>query len=108
MIIVRNKRSFNKSGVYVGRPSPLGNPWTVNEKDPKFAREKVIEYYREWLREKMKDPDCREYKMIMEIVALAKKQEVLNLICWCEPLGCHADVIKECVEAIIATGKWEG
>jgi len=108
MIIVRNKRTFNKPGVYVGRPSTLRNRWEMNEKDPKYTREKVIGYYREWLHVEMSKKDGQVYKLIMEIVELAKRQDVVNLICWCAPLACHADVIKECVESIIATGSWGG
>lgn len=104
MITVRNRKSFNKSGVYVGRPSPFGNPWPVDEKN---SREKVVEQYRSWLHEKMKNPNSIQYRSIMEMAKAERNGEVINLICWCAPLACHADVIKECIESIATTGRWE-
>ena len=83
---IQRKRSkgwrMPKNTIYVGRPTRWGNPFRVGKDG---NREEVIEKYRKWLKEKLKeDPDFLE--------PLRGK----DLTCWC-PLDklCHADVILE-------------
>lgn len=75
--------------MYVGRPSPLGNPFVIG-KDGNRAQ--VVAKYREWLGAKSKEPAIA--KELSKLKQLAK-QGSLELVCWCAPLACHADVIKE-------------
>src|SRR5262245_58764119 len=46
MITVVNKRHHRGGGVYIGRPSLLGNPFRIGEHG---TREEVIAKYRVWL-----------------------------------------------------------
>lgn len=87
IINVRNKRNYKGPGAYIGRPSPLGNPFP----ERKYGREKAIKLYKDWLlRVGLKNPVvCQAFD---ELVAKAKKEE-LNLICWCAPKACHGDVL---------------
>jgi len=100
VIRVRNKKRFKGPGIYVGRPSPLGNPWRMDSNDPD-SRAKVIEKYREWFLERMRERSSPQRRAVERIVALAKRQDI-DLVCWCAPLPCHADVIKEYIESILA------
>jgi hypothetical protein len=78
---VWNKRDKNvpPDAVYVGRPSKWGNPFKIGKHG---TREQVIEAYRLWLlRGNLKD-DLNELKG-------------KDLVCWCSPLPCHADVLLE-------------
>lgn len=75
----------DSSVAYCGRPSKFGNPFMIGNDD----RRKVIEKYRVWVMRR-KQGRLRE-EMRAE---LAGKK----LACFCHPLPCHCDVIKEIVE----------
>lgn len=77
-----------KYDVYIGRPSPWGNPFTFKEgTSAKFicpTREECIQKYEEWL---MAQP---------ELVAMAKTElKGKVLACWCAPLACHGDILSK-------------
>lgn len=64
--------------VFIGRPSPWGNPFKIGRDG---TREEVVAKYREWI---TKHPtlDPRELR-----------GKVLG--CFCAPLACHGDVLAE-------------
>jgi hypothetical protein len=66
--------------VYVGRPSVWGNPFIIGKDG---AREEVIEKYRVWL--------PTQAGLMRNLKRLRGK----DLICWCSPQPCHADVLLE-------------
>ena len=67
---------------YVGRPSPFGNPFVIGEDG---TRDEVIELYRQWFHEKiLNDP---LFKVDLD------RLRGHDLVCWCAPRACHADVI---------------
>jgi hypothetical protein len=67
--------------VYIGRPSPWGNPFTIGLHG---NRATVISRYRLWLLSK---PD---------LVKDAKKYlKGKTLGCWCSPKACHGDILLE-------------
>lgn len=72
--------------VYIGRPSPWGNPFS--EKKATLARyrtatrEEAIQKYEEWL---LAQPD------VVELVKAELKGKILG--CWCSPKPCHGDVL---------------
>lgn len=73
------KDNVPKDAVYVGRPTPFGNPVHLNEEN---KREKVVAEYEKWL---LAQPEL-----------LKKVKEELkgkHLACWCAPKKCHADVL---------------
>jgi len=47
MIKIVNKRNYTGPGIYIGRPSPLGNPFVIGRDGD---REEVIRKYREFLK----------------------------------------------------------
>jgi len=69
-----------KGQVYVGRPSKWGNPFTIGRDG---TRAQVIERYRQWI--------ASQPKLLADLHELRGK----DLICWCTPLPCHADVLAE-------------
>ena len=78
---VLNKRNLSRAeaergvyAVYVGRPSPWGNPFVIGRDG---TREQVIERYR------------------LEVLPYLDLQPLVgrDLVCWCSPLPCHADVL---------------
>jgi Domain of unknown function (DUF4326) len=106
MITVRNRRTYSGPGYYIGRPSIFGNPFSMADKNDLEERKEVIKQYRKHLIIMLRDNEMARDEM-RRLVRLAQKGD-LNLVCWCAPLACHGDVLKECIESIILTGQWEG
>lgn len=74
-------------GVYIGRPSVFGNPFTVGKDG---TREEVIAAYEKHL------------QAHPEIVEQAKRDlPGRNLICWCAPLACHGDVLLKLANGLL-------
>jgi len=98
-IHVVNKRTLKGEGVYVGRPSLLGNPFKMKSE---ADREKVIQEYRVWLWERVKERG----KVFAELMRIKKLAEIgdVNLICHCPPAKCHSEVVRACVEWMISAG----
>lgn len=101
MISILNGKRDGWVGEYVGRPmsgrpgSALGNPFKTKAHTVE-AHTVVVEQYREWLWQKIKTKDapvCCELNRLKQ-QAIAGN---LDLICWCAPLPCHADVIGKCI-----------
>ncbi len=76
--------------VYVGRPSVLGNPFAMRSE---ADRQRVVADYRAWLRSQYqtRGPERQELEHLLQL-ALAGP---LELVCYCAPRSCHADVIRE-------------
>lgn len=97
MITIKNKKTYRGDGIYIGRPSLLGNPYVIGKDG---TRDEVIDRYRAWLWRQIK----LRGEVYRELRRLAAKSTVedLILICWCKRPGrqvaCHGDVIKRAVE----------
>ena len=80
---VLNKRTASARelsfGVYVGRPTKWGNPYTVGGGR---TREQAIAYYEAYV--------LRRPKFVDEIRTELRGKD---LVCFCAPLPCHADVL---------------
>ena len=80
---VLNKRRHGvpTGAVYVGRPSIWGNPFVIGKDG---TRNDVIAKYRDYL--------------LSNSSLMAKLEGELkgrDLVCWCAPEACHADVLIE-------------
>jgi hypothetical protein len=75
---------------YVGRPGALGNPFVVGRDG---SREEVIAKYRRWLWARLQQHGSRQELELRQLLERALAGE-LELLCWCHPLPCHAEVIK--------------
>jgi hypothetical protein len=78
---VFNRRANNvpPGAVYVGRPTKWGNPYKVG---PDGDHAEVVRKFRAYI--------CAD-DLIFEIGELRGK----DLVCWCAPAPCHADVLLE-------------
>ena len=83
MPIVLNKRldSIPPAAVYVGRPTKWGNPFVIGRDG---TRAQVIAKYADWL-------DGMVHTGRLDLDELVGK----DLVCWCAPHACHADVLLE-------------
>ena len=75
-----NLRNLNSHELYVGRPTFWGNPFYIGRDG---TREEVIERYRNLLL-------CNP--LMLERV---KELKGKDLVCWCAPKPCHADILLE-------------
>jgi hypothetical protein len=99
-ITVGNRHKGDK-GIYVGRPTPLGNPFVL---ETEADRPRILEQYEQWLDEQLQDPDSAASKEMQRLADLATEQDV-KLICSCSPRMCHADVIKQRLEGKLGKSK---
>jgi Domain of unknown function (DUF4326) len=67
-------------------------------------REEVLATYRAWLRRQWRQggPVRRELE---RLAAQYRRDGPLTLRCWCAPLPCHADVVREAVLALAKGGR---
>lgn len=79
---VWNKRDPNVplGAIYVGRPTVYGNPFVIGRDG---TREEVIEKYRLYV------ADVPHKDLWFE------RLRGKDLVCWCAPLPCHADILLE-------------
>lgn len=78
--------------VYVGRGSPLGNPYKIGEFG---TRAEAIAKYSTWLDYQITiDPVVEDE--LRRIEALDNAGDVA-LVCWCAPKRCHAEVIRDVI-----------
>lgn len=97
MIRIENKKTYRGDGVYIGRPSLLGNPFKIGEQG---TRAEVISLYRSWLWGQIKlRGDV--YRELQRLAAIARRGNLV-LICWCKQPGCHdvpchGDILKSAV-----------
>lgn len=95
MIKIGSKRKGDK-GVYVGRPSILGNPFTVRD----YGHGVAIDMYRTWLESQLLS-DTPQYRAIKALAEEYKAKGQLTLVCWCAPKPCHAEVIAKAIEYML-------
>ena len=104
-VLNKYKNEPSKDDVYIGRGSPLGNPYTSMKGKTTLAkytcdtREESIAAYRDYLLAKIKSRDksiCKEIKRIYEL----HKNGNVNLVCFCKPKPCHGDVIIEVISIL--------
>ena len=80
-----------KGFVYIGRGSPLGNPYSHLEGSKALylvpTREEAIAAYRSWLFARLRRRDRKVIKALEDI----KPDSVLA--CFCVPLACHGTVV---------------
>ena len=68
--------------IYVGRPSKWGNPFVIGRDG---SRNEVIAKYRAWI---VQQP---------ALLAALRELRGKDLVCWCAPERCHADVLIDLV-----------
>lgn len=91
-INIRNKKTYQGEGFYIGRPSPLGNPFKVSKY---LTREEAINQYENWIIRKLIEEDKEITEYLHILFANLIKHSQINLICWCHPKPCHGQVIEK-------------
>ena len=85
VVNIRRKKGRKRPPCYVycGRGSPFGNPYHIGVDGD---RNQVIEKYKKYFYNRLKNPDFKD-----KVLYLKDK----TLGCYCHPLKCHCDIIKE-------------
>lgn len=73
--------------VYVGRPTEFGNPFVVGRDGTQGG---CVDLYRKWVN----DPQRSNLRAQIRSQLRGK-----DLVCWCAPEPCHADVLLEIANA---------
>lgn len=95
-ITVVNKYHGAK-GEYIGRGSPLGNPFPLGN----FVnRNDCVEAYKTYIVNAVVQNTEHGNMLRKEFIRLHKlaQQGPLNLVCFCAPLKCHGEIIKQILE----------
>jgi len=106
MINIVNKRShvMNDHTFYIGRGSPLGNIYYFKESSHAQAKFKVnsveiaIAKYKEYLNSEIACGNPQICDAINELIIKKLRNEEIDLLCYCFPLPCHGNIIKDKVE----------
>ena len=105
MIYIYNRRTetHNKNDFYIGRGSILGNPYShIKDRKTKAIyeakdRDDAIDKYSYYF-DLMYGSNKTFTQAIDEIYEVYKSGDDVFLGCFCKPLRCHGDVIKEKLE----------
>lgn len=102
-ILNKKTDSIPFGSVYIGRGSPLGNPFThLSSKFDNIqkveTREEAIYQFKKWLNQKVSERNPEVCDELNKLIIKNLKKEDLSLVCFCKPKPCHGDVIKEFVE----------
>ena len=110
-IHILNARKYRLEGVgqnwvYVGRKhsrfpqgSPLGNPYPLRDPEDVLERARVIHAYKTWLRTQFLAGQAVSTELL-RLTALYEQTGELNLLCWCAPHACHAEVIAQAIREL--------
>ncbi|MEG4286392.1 DUF4326 domain-containing protein [Microcoleus sp. A006_D1] len=102
---------IGKDKIYIGRGtkklprSPLANPYSIGFDG---NREQVIKLYREWLWYQINISEHNPNGALKKLLAMArlvKGGKPLILTCYCAPLACHGDVIRNAILWLIRENK---
>lgn len=74
----KHHKDAPKDAIYVGRPTIWGNPFVVNKDGNRLE---VIEKYKAYAATLVDD--------------IKRELKGKDLVCWCAPKPCHADVLLE-------------
>lgn len=103
-VVNKYKHTPTKNDVYIGRGSPLGNPFTSikgRKTQAKYvcsSRTKSITRYEEYVKHQIEIKNRLICDELNKIYLLAKKGDV-HLVCFCAPKACHGDIIKKIIES---------
>lgn len=95
MLTVLNRHHGNPKGQYIGRGTPLGNPFKVEK--GRTSRQ-ALEQFRKWALNALTEPAHPFTVAARELKAKHDAGEDLKLICSCKPGACHGDIIVELIE----------
>lgn len=77
----KRQKGIPNEAIYVGRPTEWGNPYVIGKDGDRLT---VVDKYKRWITSRG------------NLVQKCKEElRGKDLICWCAPEACHADVLLE-------------
>lgn len=89
---------WDKNNYYIGRGSPLGNPFVMQNKSIE-ERNRVCDLYDQWFYEQLEKENLFLITELEKLHELSKQGDVI-LGCYCAPLRCHGDTIKTFLDSL--------
>lgn len=108
-INIKNKKTYSGEGEYIGRGTPLGNPFKINKmQSRKIAVYQYVRYLEEILNQEgqlayLYDEVVEEFERLFSILI---KNQKLNLICHCSPELCHGNIVRLVLMNKYHEGDW--
>jgi len=93
--IVNIRQSTNKTYIYCGRGSALGNPFVMSNE---AMRDEVCDRYEKYFYEQINLKKNKDIIKQLENIKLKAKRGDVDLGCFCTPKRCHCETIKRYVE----------
>lgn len=91
IIEVVNRRLYPQTE-YIGRPSPLGNPYVIGRDG---NRDQVCDRYEEWFAVQIRAKNLMVVSELLRLYDLMQIHDVVLLGCYCRPKNrCHGDTIQ--------------
>lgn len=87
--LVRAGGPIPPGAVYIGRGSPVGNPYVIGRDG---TRAEVIVKYEAWFARQLRKPGFAD-----RVLAYVGSW---GLACWCPPRPCHGDVLMRWLDSI--------
>ena len=99
-IIILNKK-HQTGGEYIGRPNPLGNPFsTKKDSIADFivkSLDECIDLYEQWLNLQIDKKNIDVLNELKRLINIHIQTGELYLSCWCKPQRCHGDIIRKVI-----------
>ncbi len=103
-IVNKHKHTPTRTDIYIGRGSVFGNPYSHMDGTKALykvaTREEAIEKYREWFHKERLN-NVALYDKLNQMIGWLVNGGDINLVCYCAPKPCHADVIKQYLEYVV-------
>lgn len=93
-VVNKYKITPRNGDVYIGRGSPLGNPFPISKE---ATRTQVIEQYKVWLAKKIREGSPEIIRALDSIARSHVNGSDVRLVCFCKPQACHGDHIRELI-----------
>lgn len=94
-----NKKRGDTEGEYIGRGSPLGNPYRIGRDG---TREEVIVKFSQWIVQKINAGDPDIINELGRLEELTITNQGLTLLCYCAPEKCHGEIIRAILDGMLA------
>ena len=105
---LRDVRLFTPFDFRVDRRSPLGNPFVMTSSlAADRDRDRVCDEYAQLFATMLAHPDAflSEMHYLDKMRVAHKMYKRVRLFCWCAPLRCHAETIKDYLEKEYTHGR---
>lgn len=100
---LKTERPDREYDVYIGRPGPLGNSFSITKTQ---TREIVCQKYEKWFHEQLYNPQSRVSMKVAWLLSAYERYGRLRFFCWCVPNQCHGEtIIKFLLTALEGSGK---